>query len=113
MGPFEILAILFAIFSLSRVFLRYREDKVSLKEFLFWIIIWGLVILIAFDPTLTVWLSSLLGIGRPIDLAVYISVIVLFYLIFRVYVKLESIKADITTIVRSLSIDKPKKKSKK
>ncbi|MBU1854341.1 MAG: DUF2304 domain-containing protein, partial [Nanoarchaeota archaeon] len=55
-------------------------------------------------------LSGFFGIGRPIDVVIYASIIVLFYLIFRMYVKIESMEQNITKVVREVTINNPKKK---
>ncbi|MDP2750655.1 MAG: DUF2304 family protein [Nanoarchaeota archaeon] len=109
---FQILAILFAVFALSRVFLRFRDGEVSVKELAFWIIIWIGVIFVAVVPSITFTISNALGIERGVDLVIYVSIIVLFYLIFRVLVKLEMLEQEITKVVRKDAIEKGGKKKK-
>ena len=58
-------------------------------------------------------LSSILGIARGADLIVYVSVVLLFYLIFRLYVKMEKIEQDVTKVVRKIAIDETVKKRKR
>jgi hypothetical protein len=101
----QIIIVIFALFALSRAFLRFKDNKLTKTEFLFWTLIWLAVIVFAFTPRLTSWVSSLLGIGRGVDLIIYLSIIVLFYLIFRLYVKMESIRKDITLLVRKFAIE--------
>ena len=98
-----ILVIVFALFALSRAFLRLREKQISVKEFIFWLIIWIGVIITSIIPESVSQISILLGIDRGVDFLTYISIILLFYLIFRLYVKCENIEQDITKIVRELS----------
>jgi hypothetical protein len=41
-----------------------------------------------------------------------ISVVILFYLIFRLYVQLEGVKREITTLVRKEALENKNKKKK-
>lgn len=106
----QILAIIFAVFAASRVILRYREHKASWKELIFWNIVWIAAVIIAIFPNITFYFSRLLGIQRGIDLIIYISIIALFYLMFRLYVKIEGVEQDLTKVVREVSIKKAGKK---
>ena len=50
-----------------------------------------------------------IGIGRGIDAVVYGSVVLLFYLVYRIYVKAEFIEHEITSLVRKFALkDKEK-----
>lgn len=106
----QVLAIIFALFAYSRAILRFKGKNISFREFIFWTIIWVAIIVVALIPGVTGWLSRYVGIGRPVDLLVYISIIALFYLLFRLYVKLDELDQNITKIVRKISLDKKDKK---
>lgn len=107
----QIIAVLFALFAISRAFLRFKDNKLTKWEFVFWILLWGAVILVSFIPNITVPISAYLGIGRGIDLIIYISIIVLFYLIFRLYVKTETAEKAITKMVRQVALQNPNNKN--
>ncbi len=105
--------IFFAFFALSRVFLRWRDKSISTKEFTFWCIVWVAVISVAAFPRIFTWLSLVLGIGRGVDILLYVGMIVLFYLIFKLYVEMEGQKKEITKIVRYIAIHNSKEEYKK
>ena len=110
----QIIIIVFVLFAWSRVFLRIRDKGIVIGEFLFWSIIWASVILLTLWPTIISKISGFFGIGRGVDFAIYISILLLFYLIFRLYVKIEDQNQQMTKLIRELSIrDAKKKKSKK
>jgi len=44
-----------------------------------------------------------LGIGRGVDLAIYVSVICLFYLVYKLFIKIQSLERQITLLVRKLA----------
>jgi len=110
MEPIQIVAILFVLFAYSRVILRFKDNKITVKEFIFWSIIWISIIVMAAIPKIAGWFSVLFGIRRPVDLGIYLSIIILFYLIFRIYIKLESLESNLTKITRNVAIKKGKKK---
>jgi len=103
---FQIIILIFALFALSRAFLRAKDKEISKGEASFWLIVWALVIILVFLPWPAVTVSNYLGIGRPVDLLVYVSIILLFYLLFRIYVKLEKLDHNITDVVRKAAIEK-------
>lgn len=106
MEPIQIIAILFALFALSGVALRLKDKSINSIQFMFWGLIWAAVIIIAFVPNITSFISRILGIGRGIDVLIYIGMILLFYLNFRLYVKIDRIERDITKIVRKITLKK-------
>lgn len=109
-GLLHIGGILFALFALSRVILRFKDKNISFTELLFWCIVWGSVISVALFPQIFVTLSSILGIGRGVDTLLYFGMILLFYLLFRLYVKVETQQKDITKLVRIIALNDEEKK---
>ena len=103
MSILQILVLIFSLFALSRVILRAQDKKLNLSEFIFWMLIWTSLIILAFFPSISTYFAGLFGIGRGVDIIVYISIGMLFYLIFRLYVKLEEIEQNLTVIVRKLT----------
>jgi len=110
MNIIQILIILFVLFAWSRAFLRLRGKNISIGEFSFWSLLWIAVIIIALFPNIIVGLSIMLGVGRAVDLLIYISIIVLFYLMFRLYVKMDVQAKETTKLVREIAIKNAKKK---
>ena len=106
MEPIQIIAIIFALFALSRAALRLKDKSINSIQFIFWGLIWTAVIIIAFVPNITGFISKILGIGRGIDVLIYIGIILLFYLIFRIYVKIDKVERNITKIVRKITLKK-------
>ncbi|MFC1690537.1 DUF2304 domain-containing protein [Nanoarchaeota archaeon] len=106
----QIILLIFGLFALSRAVIRYKKKDISIKELLFWGIIWLAVIVFSIMPNSLNYLSRFFGIGRPIDLLIYGSIILLFYLIFRLYVKIDNIEQEITKVTRATAINKEKKK---
>ncbi len=101
----QFLIILFSLFALTRLRIKFKNKEISSKEFFLWFGFWILVI------GATVWfrqtdiIANFFGVEKGADLAVYISIITLFYLIFKIIVKLDKLDRDITKIVRSVAIE--------
>jgi len=105
----QIILIVFLLFALSRVILRFRGRQIKVTEFFFWSSLFTIAILVVAFPTETTRLANSLGIGRGVDLVVYASIATLFYLIFRIYVQIEDIRHEITEVVRQIALDKKSK----
>jgi hypothetical protein len=108
----QIIIVIFALFALSRAYLRFKDNALTKTEFLFWTAVWLGVMTVSFTPNLTTTVSNLFGIGRGMDLITYMSIIILFYLIFRVYVKTENLEKNLTKLIRQMALDEDKEKKK-
>lgn len=78
-------------------------------EFGFWSLLFLLASIGVLAPGLTTMAANFLGIGRGSDLAVYASIVVLFYLVFRIYILIEDIRQEITELIRRIALEKTKK----
>ena len=58
-----------------------------------------------FLPATTSTVADLFGVGRGVDLVVYVSIIALFYLVFRIYDKVERVENDVTRLVREDAVN--------
>lgn len=106
----QILLIMFALFAWSRAGLRLRDNSIRVFEFVFWSFIWAGVIVFAAVPYALQWISDLFGIQRATDFAIYVSIVVLFYLVFRLYVHLDKQDQAMTKLVREIAIRDAKRK---
>ena len=111
MNIIGIIIIIFAIFALSRVILRMRDKAISYKMAIFWLVLWTIIIIIAFFPQISDRFAKFVGIGRGADTAFFISILLLFYLIFRLYVKIDYLDKNITEL--TIEISKKFKKNNK
>ncbi|KKU92417.1 MAG: hypothetical protein UY21_C0001G0040 [Microgenomates group bacterium GW2011_GWA1_48_10] len=110
----QLLLSIFLLFALSRVILRFRGGQLSPLEFAFWSILFVAAIFGIFLPEQTSQLAKILGIGRGADLVVYVSIVIIFYLVFRLYIMIENLRHEITEIVRKIALENViKSKTKK
>lgn len=108
----QIFLLIFIAFFLSRVFLRSREKVISAKTSLFWTIVWIIALIGILLPATTSKIATLLGVGRGVDVIIYLALSLLFYLVFRLYVMIEDIRREITSLVREIALSNIKKKNK-
>ncbi|MBI4280775.1 DUF2304 family protein [Candidatus Uhrbacteria bacterium] len=109
----QFIIIAFAFFAVSRTLLKFREGKVPLGWLIFWLLFWGGVGTVALLPEVTSLLARLVGITRGVDLAVYLSIILLFYLVSRILIKIESLEQEITKVVRQSALEELEKRKEK
>ena len=82
----------------------FYKKILSLRHLVFWTLIWGMVLVVVWLPQATFILSRVLGITRGIDAVVDLSIVVIFYLVFRILTKIEKIEKEITQLVRKESL---------
>jgi len=106
----QIIVVVFALFAWSRAILRLKDRKIVISEFIFWTVIWAAVVVTSLLPATANAVSTFFGISRPIDLAIYVSILLLLYLTFRMYVKHEQLEQEMTKLVREIAVKLPKHK---
>lgn len=100
----QFVILLFILFAISRTVLKFKERKIKLSWFIFWILFWLAVAVAVLLPDTTSFFARFVGITRGADLVIYVSIIVLFYLVFKILVKIESLEQEITKLVRKISL---------
>jgi len=106
----QVIIILFAAFALSRSYLRYRKNTESLLEFLLWIVVWVSVVVVVLVRRITAIPAQIFGIGRGVDVLVYLSIVFLIYSVYRIYSKIEKLEQDMTKLTREIALRQEKKK---
>ena len=101
---YQIIAIILGLIAILYSILRFRDGKMSLGMLLAWILIWVIIIIISLYPNDTNYLASYSGIGRGLDFVLILGILVSFYLIFKMYNKIENIEEELTDLVRELAI---------
>ncbi|MFA6547704.1 MAG: DUF2304 domain-containing protein [Candidatus Magasanikbacteria bacterium] len=105
----QIILVVFFLFVLFKVLGRFRSGELKGKETIGWIIFWILAIVVVISPNSTTVLAKLLGVGRGVDAVIYLAIALLFFLIFKIFIRLEKIDHQITKIVRQDTLNQAKK----
>ncbi len=112
----QIVLLALIVFFISRVFLRAKEKVIPIKTAVFWMLIWSAALVGVILPKTTTQIAGVFGVGRGVDVIVYVSLVLLFYLVFRLYVMIEDVRREITILVRQIALQNalpPKDFSKK
>jgi small membrane protein len=105
MTVIQILIVVFALFAISRTVWQFKRGSLTIAWLLFWIVFWLVAATVAVLPQTTDTVARFVGVGRGADAVIYFSLVALFYLVFRTYVKIEKTENEITKLVRKLSLD--------
>jgi small membrane protein len=104
MLAFQIIVDLFCLYAALRVVQKIKTRAISSRWGFFWLVFWLGVGAVISLPWTTSLLAARLGVTRGVDLVVYVSVIALFYLIFRLTLKIERLERNITKLVREIAL---------
>ncbi len=96
----QFILILLILIFVFRLFLKFKNRETDKKDFFLWLLIWILAIAVIAYPQGTVLIANKVGIGRGSDLIVYVSIIAIFFLLFRLLLRIEKMEKQITKIVR-------------
>lgn len=105
----QILIVIFVLFALVRTAKQFRAGRLRKRELAFWVLFWIVLGVAAVLPETTQMAARLVGVGRGVDLAIYVALIALFYLVFRLYMKIEDTEREITKLVRKIALDQDNK----
>ncbi len=104
----KILITVFSAIALFRVGQRFKEKQISARELLLWGIFWASVVGIGWYPEIMNRAADMIGVGRGVDVAIYFALLLIFYILFRLLVRLEKMERNITKIVRRIALDRKK-----
>jgi hypothetical protein len=95
----QFLLILGFVLALIVTWRRFRQNVITIKEALLWSLLWLAGASVTLIPELTERLASLFGVGRGVDLVLYLAVAIQFFLIFKLFILNEQTERKITNLV--------------
>ncbi|MBP9761177.1 MAG: DUF2304 family protein [Candidatus Magasanikbacteria bacterium] len=107
---FQLLFTSFTLYAIFIVVQRKKEALLGMKGMLFWLFFWIASLVSVWWPNSTSVLAHALGIGRGVDLIIYVSIALIFFLLFKLHIKIESVGRDVTKLVRTAAIHTATKK---
>lgn len=102
----KIIVSAFVLFAISRVWLRHRDAAIGILATGLWSLLWIGIGAFVWWPRVSDYIAHRIGIGRGVDALVYVSIVGLFYSMFRLYVKMEFMEHELTSLVRALALKK-------
>lgn len=106
----QIILLIFFLFAFVKVVGRFKAGEIGKMSALGWCLFWVAAMLVVILPNSTAQVAKLVGIGRGADLVVYLALAALFFIMFRMMVKIERFGKEITALTRKISLqekDKP------
>jgi small membrane protein len=105
MRPIQFFLLTFVLIALTKAIYSYKQRGMRAPDSLLWTLVWiGTASIIIF-PDATSFVAHLLGIGRGADLIMYASLLITFYLIFRIHLTLARLEQEITEVVRAIALE--------
>ena len=104
----QIIAVITAIILMIHTLRQFYLKKIGLSGLIFWLFIWVLLLssmaLISFEPLTFEFLKVVFKTELPLNAALILAVIVLFFATYELYLSKANTDREITTIVRHLAI---------
>ena len=100
----QLLITFLALAALIGVVRRFRRGAVSRAGLLFWLLLWLTVGALVWIPHITNYVAGFLGVGRGADAVFYISIVALFYAIFRLFGKIENTEHQLNELVKKIAL---------
>jgi len=104
----QIIGLVVIFITIIIVLLRFKKRQISLVEFSSWILFWTIIAILVADPSLMTKIARFFGVGRGVDVIIYIALFLIFYLIFKINLRQEKIEQEITEIVKEIALKKKK-----
>jgi len=106
----QIIALIIIAFILARLFWQKQKKQIGANEFIFWLIFWFIsAIAIIFLKWIDRLVIELGFSGSGINFLIYLGMVLSFYLVFKLSLKIEKIERDITKIVREIALKNRKR----
>lgn len=102
----SLLTPLLGIFMIFRSVSLFRRGKQTWRELLVWIIVWGGIGFVGYNPAILDVLPPYVGIKSGVNALIFFGFVVLFYGVFRLVVKVEELEKKMVEMVRDRSLHK-------
>jgi hypothetical protein len=100
----QYLIIIIAALLIGKTLVKFQNNKLDLKQAIIWVIVWIVLLIVALLPQIMGVPAAILGINRGIDVFVYLGIVILFYVCFMLYNKLENLRSKVTKLIRIIAI---------
>ena len=104
MLPSQLILSAIILLIILRTFVNYRLYRHNRYFYLLWLCLWTLILYFTFNTELLTKIARQLGIGRGVDFAVYLAIIIIFYLIFLLFIKINKLSVQIAMIIKKISL---------
>lgn len=100
----QILISLLGLAAFGGTLRRFKRGTIGRVEFVLWTILWVAVVVLVWNPAVTNLIAGFLGVGRGADAVFYVSIVLLFFGLFRLYGRLENLEHKLSELVKKISL---------
>jgi len=94
---------------LPSIYSSYKKNNLTNIGTILWSLFWIIGLIVIWFPEIIEIIGHFFGVARSIDALVYISIILLIYLVLKQKIKINEIEKEITILTRKISLQKVKK----
>lgn len=94
---------------IPNIYSSYRKNNITNIGAIFWSSFWILGLVIVWFPELIEIIGNFFGVARSIDALIYISIVLLLYLMLRQKIRINRIEKEITKLTRKVALQEVKK----
>lgn len=102
---FQIIFVALSFIGIFTILNRRRVGRLNLRSTLFWLLFLVAADVVVLKPEITTIVANKFGIGRGADFVLYLAIILVFYLLFKLNLKVETLNRDLTKIVRERALE--------
>ena len=106
----QVVGFLFGLFIIYLTFLNYKRKEFTAKEFIFWILLWLIFIVLTLFPFLLNPIVKSFGFFRALDVLIVSGFLFLILAIFYTYTVVRRNQRQIEKVVREIAMKKNKSK---
>lgn len=101
----QLMGLLFALFMLYLNFIRYKKKEFTIKEYLFWLLLWVIFIIIMLFPWVLDPIVTKFKFARTMDLLIVVSFIFLIGSNFYTYTVVRKTQKNVEDLVRKIAFE--------
>lgn len=102
----QIFAVIFLLILIYFSFMFYKRKEYSIKDFIFWLLVWIIAIFLVSFPETVYGVMESLQIQRTVDFFVIAGFMFLTVVIFFLYTKIRKLEYKIEIVVRKIALKK-------
>ena len=105
--PFSLIQlaiVAFAALSIAGAVLRFRRGDIRRGPAALWVAVWAAVLVFVASPDLSQDVATVFGVGRGVDLIVYVAIVALLFMQYRTWARQERMDRAITAISREIAL---------
>lgn len=100
----QILGLLIALIALTFILSAQKRKRLNTRSFLFWILFWGIFIVLDLYPSLVAYFAPALALESNMFILTASSILTLFVLVFALYSFLSDLNQKVITMIREQAI---------